>query len=137
MKERNGGEEEKSILSVLKIQARVMLELGLTPFSPAVKKFTPTHWYVFYSVIKERDEWLIQNIAELLGIRIGKEGFVPFGYVVNAEVMKEIEKLREIERVREEKPEYEELSAEELRFILDEIDKELKKAEDKNEKMEW
>jgi len=114
-----------------------MLELGLTPFSPEVKRFTPTHWYIFYSVIKERDNQLILELAKLLGIDMGNRKFIPFGYVVNAEAMKEVEKLREMERLKEEEPEYKELSPEEMKFILEEIDKEVKKAEDKNQRTEW
>jgi hypothetical protein len=124
-------------VDLLRIQARVMLELGLTPFSPEIKRFTLTHWYIFYSIIKEKDNQLILELARLLGVDIGDKRFMPFGYIVNVEAMKEVEKLKEIERLKEEKPEYKELSPEEMRFILEEIDKEVKKAEDKNQRTEW
>jgi hypothetical protein len=122
---------------LLRIQARVMLELGLTPFSPEVKRFTPTHWYIFYSVIKEKENQLIFELARLLGIDISSKKFIPFGYIVNAEAMKEVERLKEIERLKEEEPEYEKMSPEEMRFILEEIDKEIRKAEDENQRTEW
>jgi len=114
-----------------------MLELGLTPFSPDVKKFSTTHWLVFYSAILERESQWFDRLAELLGIKITRKNFVPFGYIVNSEMMKEVEKLREVEKLKEEKPEYGEMSAEELKYVLEEIEKEVKSKEEVNQKMEW
>lgn len=119
----------------LEVKVRVMLELGLTPFSEEVKKFTPTHWLIFYKVIREREKDLLFGLAEMLGVRVGKRGYVPFGYVVNSEVMKEVERLKEIEALKEEREELKDYSQEELMYLLDDIEKRVKGVS--VEKTEW
>lgn len=106
-----------------------MLEMGLTPFSSEVRKFTDLHWMVFFSLIELRNKRMMEKIVEMLGIGTG-DGFVPLSVVINPEVGMELAKRREAWKLKKEmEEELEEFSVDELKYMLNDIEKIVKEKE--------
>lgn len=82
------------------IKIRVLLELGLTPFSPEVTKFTDVHWFMYYHMIVRKDveriKWFRDLLLNVLGLQLEDGKIVPLSWLVNPEAMKMLSEKEEV-----------------------------------------